>query len=120
MLETFGDEYPGDKVLILADTHTDPAVWQVLMANARQMDLEPTLTIIAPREFHHADPPAAAAAAMEASDLTLLCTTKGMVHSPFVVKEMAAGHKFVAMEEVTSRNVNQEVAARRIIPGCRN
>jgi leucyl aminopeptidase (aminopeptidase T) len=25
-----------------------------------------------------------------------------MVHSPFVVKEMAAGHKFVAMEEVTS------------------
>ena len=93
---------PGDKVLILADTNTEPAVWQVLMANACQMDLEPTLAIITPREFHHADPPSTAAAAMQKADLTLLCTSKGMIHSPVVGREMEAGRKFVAMEEITS------------------
>lgn len=47
----------GDKILIIADTSTEPAVWQVLMANAYQMGMEPTLALITPREHHQADPP---------------------------------------------------------------
>lgn len=92
----------GDKILILADTDTDPAVWRVLMANANQMDLEPTLAIITPREYEYADPPALVAAAIPKADLTLLCTTKAILHSPFCGKMMGEGHRLIAMEGVTS------------------
>jgi len=92
----------GDKILIIADTHTEPAVWQVLMANAYQMDMEPALALITPREYHQADPPPHALAAIYASDLTLLCTSTAMVHSPAASKAMKDGRRLICMEEVTS------------------
>lgn len=92
----------GDKILIIADTSTEPAVWQVLMANAFQMGMDPTLALITPREYHQADPPPIALAAIYASDLTLLCTSTAMVHSPAASKAMEDGRRLICMEEVTS------------------
>lgn len=92
----------GDKILIIADTNTEPAVWKVLMANAHEMGMEPTLALITPREYHQADPPPQVVAAIYASDLTLLCTSTAMVHSPAGSKAMEAGRRLICMEEVTS------------------
>jgi 2,5-dihydroxypyridine 5,6-dioxygenase len=88
----------GDRVLIVGDTDTPSIILEALMANAYQMDLEPVLTIISPREYHQADPPSHLLAAMYVADLTLLCTSKAMLHSPECSKAMDAGRKFIAME----------------------
>ena len=89
---------PGDKILIVADTDTPPSVLEALMTNAYQMNLDPALTIISPRDYHQADPPPHLLSAMYAADLTILCTSKAMLHSPACSKAMEEGRRFLAME----------------------
>lgn len=89
---------PGDKILIVADTETPSNILEALMTNAYQMDLDPVLSIITPRAYHQADPPSHVLSAMYVADLTLLCTSTAMLHSPECSKAMDAGHRFIAME----------------------
>lgn len=89
---------PGDKILILADTETPRCILEALMTNAYQMDLDPTLSIFAPRAYHQADPPPHVVPSMYSADLTLLCTSTAILHSPECSKAMHAGRRFIAME----------------------
>ncbi len=89
---------PGDKILIVADTATPSSILDALMTNAYQMDLDPALSIISPRAYHQADPPPHVLSAMYVADLTLLCTSTAMLHSPECSKAMEAGRRFIAME----------------------
>ncbi len=89
---------PGDKILIMADTETPNSIIEALMTNAYQMDLDPTLLVFTPRAYHQADPPPHVIPAMYSADLTFLCTTNAILHSPECSKAMQAGCKFIAME----------------------
>jgi len=89
---------PGDKILIMADTETPNSIIEALMTNAYQMDLDPTLLVFTPRAYHQADPPPHAIPSMYTADLTLLCTSTAILHSPECSKAMHSGRRFIAME----------------------
>lgn len=88
----------GDNILIIADTETPSCITDALMTNAYQMNLDPTLVVFTPRAYHQADPPPHVMPSIYAADLTLLCTTTAILHSPQCSKAMQKGCRFIAME----------------------
>jgi leucyl aminopeptidase (aminopeptidase T) len=92
---------PGDRVIIVSDTGTDPMVAQAFMAAAHILDVIPVVTIMTPRPFHHAEPDPMVVAAMSNAELLHLIPSKGLIHSPAVHKLMLAGKRVIASEEIT-------------------
>jgi 2,5-dihydroxypyridine 5,6-dioxygenase len=72
----------GETVLILADTNTEPPVWQAFASVANQMGVEPIVVIIKPRPSHYYNPPDAVMEAMKKVDIIHYTTSTGMIHSP--------------------------------------
>ena len=91
----------GDNVLIVADTDTDPLVWQALAAAAHEFGAVPTVTIMTPRPAGQYDAPLPVIRAMQESELNLLVPTKPLIHSPGAMAAQELGRKCIAMEEVT-------------------
>ena len=89
----------GEKVLILADFDTPPAVWESLAAAVYDVAAEPIVTIFPTREYPMQDPPEPVAEAMKAADLCFLTVSKGMIHSGAVHEAMKANTRFVNLEE---------------------
>lgn len=92
---------PGQSVLIVADTETDPLVWGALAAAAHSVGVEPTVTIMPPRAAHGHEPTGAVAAAMNAADATFFVTTRALAHAEVKKEAQARGKLVVLMEEVT-------------------
>jgi hypothetical protein len=89
-------------IVILADTDTDPLVWEVMFAAACQEGADPTVLYFTPREFHMADPPSTVLAAMSKADLCQLLTSKGILHSPGIHHLMTSGVPMLACEQLTA------------------
>lgn len=92
---------PGEHVLIIADTSSPPLVWQALAAAVAEVGGQPTVAIMTPRSYPMEDPTAPIAAAMLAADVNVLTVTKALIHSPAARAAMAAGKRFVNLEEAT-------------------
>jgi leucyl aminopeptidase (aminopeptidase T) len=92
---------PGDNVLIVADTDTDPLVWQALAAAAHEFGATPTITLMTPRPAGQYDPPLPVINAMKKAELNLLVPTKSLIHSPGAMEAGRVGSKCVAMEQIT-------------------
>jgi leucyl aminopeptidase (aminopeptidase T) len=91
----------GQSALIVADTETHPLVWEALAAAAQSVGIEPTVTIMPPREAHGHEPTAAVAAAMNVADATFFVTTRALAHAEVKKEAQARGKLVVLMEEVT-------------------
>jgi hypothetical protein len=89
---------PGDQVLVLSDTAHDPRVWQAVMTILADLGGEPTLALFEPRPADYFDPPAAVCKAMHGSDLNVLLTSTGLLHSPANVAAMSAGIPSICMD----------------------
>jgi len=92
---------PGDKVLVLVDTLTNPLVWQSLAAAAFQLGADPIVNIMMPRAYPHQDPPKPVVESIRSADLTILAPSKAILHCVSIHKLMKKGCKFIAMEEIT-------------------
>lgn len=92
---------PGYNVLIVADTQTEPLVYQALAAACVEVGGEPTIAIMTPREFHQAEPTAPVAEAMLKSDVNILIPSKSILHSKAGHAAMKAGHPCIASEELS-------------------
>lgn len=92
---------PGYQVLIVADTQTEPLVWQSLAAACVEVGGEPTVAVMTPREFHQAEPTPQVAAAMLQSDVNILVPSKAILHSHAGHAAMKAGHPCIASEELS-------------------
>lgn len=91
----------GQTALVVADTETDPLVWQALAAAAQSVGVEPTVTLMPPRAAHGHEPTEAVAAAMNVADATFFVTTKALAHAEVKKEAQARGKLIVLMEEVT-------------------
>jgi len=91
----------GDKVLLVADTRTEPLVWQAFAAAAKELDLIYTVAIMEPLPFHHAEPTPQIADAMMNADFVHLLTSKGFVHCSACHKAMQKRVKMLASEQIT-------------------
>ncbi len=93
---------PGHQVLIVADTRTEPVVWESLAAACVEVGAEPTVSIMPPREFHQGEPTPEVAAAMMKSDVNILVPSKAILHSHAGHEAMKTGHPCIASEELSA------------------
>jgi leucyl aminopeptidase (aminopeptidase T) len=91
----------GDRVLIVADTGTDPMVVNAFMAAAHALDIVPVAALGLPVPFHHAAPDQMQIDAMDSADLVHLVTSKGVIHADPCHKKQLEGKRFLASEEIT-------------------
>jgi 2,5-dihydroxypyridine 5,6-dioxygenase len=92
---------PGERVLIVADTGTDPLVTTAFMAGARAAGVVPVLALTMPLPYHHADLDPAVVAAMDEVDLVHVITSRAAVHSKVCYQKQLEGKRFIASEEIT-------------------
>ena len=92
---------PGDKVLIIADTRTEPLVWQAFGAAAKELGLIYTIAIMENLPYHHAEPTPQIADAMMHADVVHLVTHKGLVHCNACHEAMKNKVKIIASEQIT-------------------
>ncbi len=92
---------PGDRVVIVTDTEVADSIWQALFAAANAEGLDPTVTIMTPREDHGNDPTDAVAEAMLAADLCIMVTSTAITHSTAGAAAQRAGVKCILMDEIT-------------------
>lgn len=91
----------GDKVLLIADTRTNPLVWQAFAAAAKEFGLIYTVAIMENLPYHHAEPTPQIADAMMNANLVHLLTSKGLVHCNACHEAMKNKVKFLASEQIT-------------------
>lgn len=94
---------PNDRILIITDTRMDPTLWHAIAAAANELNMEPTIAIMPPREAHGYDPtPPIVSAAKEAkTDLVIYLTSTAMAHAPLTDELLNLGKRFLLMEELT-------------------
>jgi len=103
---------PGDNVLIVADTLTDPLIWEGLAASAFELGAEPTVTIMTPREYDHAEPPGPVTEAMNHADWIVLVPRKYWLgHSRACVEAQRTGHALICMEQTTVEMLSDHAGA---------
>ena len=93
----------GDKILIITDTAMDSILWQGLSKAAEEMDIEPVVAIMKPRETHATDPiePIRRAAMGDDLALCIYLTSTAMAHAPITEDLVRRGQRFILMEELT-------------------
>ena len=92
----------GDQVVVVADTDTEPLVWEAIAAAAFEVGGLPTVLIMLPLPFHHANPPATVVGALRNADLVVNVTSKGIAHSSVIEEIGKAGIRVISCEEVTA------------------
>jgi leucyl aminopeptidase (aminopeptidase T) len=93
---------PGQRVLIVTDTETDPLVREAFRAAAAVLELEAVVTVTDPVPHHHADLDPAVLAAIDEVDVVHLITSKGTLHGATAHAKQLAGKRFLASEELTA------------------
>jgi leucyl aminopeptidase (aminopeptidase T) len=92
---------PGNTAVILADTDTDPLIWQAFAAACRTLDIIPNVVIVPPFARDYENPPAPAQAAIRSADIVHYVTRVGQVHSPFGLSVSKLGKKKIVSEGIT-------------------
>lgn len=88
----------GQKALVLSDTAHDPRVWQTVMSILADIGVDATLMLFEPRPADYYDPPAVVQEAMLRSDVNVLLTSTGMLHSPANSAAMVSGVPCICMD----------------------
>lgn len=88
----------GDRVLVVTDTAHDPRVWQLTLGILEELGAEAAVAIFEPRPADYLDPPAHVGEAMLKSDVNVLLTSTGMLHSHANAAAMAAGVPAICMD----------------------
>jgi leucyl aminopeptidase (aminopeptidase T) len=93
---------PGESLLIVADTGTEPIVWEALAAAANAHGVETTVALMTPRPANGYEPTPAIAAAMESVDVILDVCSRGLAHSRAWDEAGRRGQRWLIMHMVTS------------------
>lgn len=97
VLETCMAVNPGEVVLIITDTATDPSIASTLYERAVELGCDPVLMTMEPREVHGQEPPKAVAEAMAAADVVLAPTNKSLTHTQAKINAKIAGVRIATM-----------------------
>jgi aminopeptidase len=101
VLETCMAVKPGEVVLIITDTATHPSIARELYKKAVELECDPILMIMEPREVHGQEPPRAVADAMSAANVVLAPTSKSLTHTQAKFKANKAGTRTANMPGIT-------------------
>jgi aminopeptidase len=92
---------PGEKVVVLTDTETDPVIWQTCAVAARAAGLEVTIAMMVPAQREYSDPPEPVQKMAEAADIVHFTTRKGLVHSQWGLHLTKLRKKRIISEGIT-------------------
>ncbi len=92
----------GEQVLIVTDTEL-VEIGRALEAAAYEMDAEPVLMIIRPRDMDGQEPPDSVAEAMKRADVVLAPVSRSITHTKAVKEATSAGARILVMTAFTER-----------------
>ena len=88
---------PGQKVCIYSDTERPQSITQILAATVQDVGAEPVIVIITPREVGGVDPPAPAAAAIQAADVIIGQASSCIIHTETIREALRRGARLCDM-----------------------
>jgi len=92
---------PGENVVVVSDTDTEPLVYESLAAAAFEVGAEVTVVVMTPRPMHGNEPPKPVAEAMRGADVLICAASRSLTHTDAVRNALKLGVKYVAMPEAT-------------------
>jgi leucyl aminopeptidase (aminopeptidase T) len=104
--------HEGDEVLVIADPHPDRRrITEALVASARRLEAEVVVVEMSERASDGAEPPAAVAAAMLASDVVIAPTTKSLSHTEARKRATSEAARIATMPMITEGTVVRAMLA---------
>jgi len=93
----------GERILIITDNKIDPRVWRGLQGAATDLEMEPIVAFITPREAHSTNPPdiICDAALDDRTDLCIYLTSTAMAHAKLTDAFIDQRKRFILMEELS-------------------
>ncbi|MCK4938185.1 MAG: aminopeptidase [Methanosarcinales archaeon] len=101
MLEMCMAVKPGEVVLIITDTATHQSIGRALYEKAVELECDPILMTMEPREIHGQEPPKAVADAMRSADVVLAPTSKSLTHTQAKLNAKQVGVRSATMPGIT-------------------
>lgn len=92
---------PGENVVVVSDTDTEPLVYESIAAAAFEIGAEVTVVVMTPRPMHGHEPPRPVAEAMKGADVLICSASRSLTHTEAVRNALKKGVKYVAMPQVT-------------------
>ena len=103
LLRTCVNARPGEQVLIVTDSATDPAVADAIMAAAARLGVEASKVTMEPRSLPGEEPPRPVVAAMFAADVIICPTSTTLYHTNARTAACRNGARFVSMACATMK-----------------
>jgi leucyl aminopeptidase (aminopeptidase T) len=97
LLRTCANAKPGEQLLIITDSATDPAVADTIMAAACAVGMEAYKMTMKPRALPGDEPPAPVIAAMLAADVIICPTSRTLYHTNARTVACRKGARFISM-----------------------
>jgi 2,5-dihydroxypyridine 5,6-dioxygenase len=91
---------PGEKAVIIADTTTDPVIWETFAMAAQAVGVQPIVALMIPTKRDYENPPEPVQKMAEAADIVHFTTRQGLIHSSFGRELSRSGKKRIISEGV--------------------
>ena len=101
LLRTCANAKPGEQVLIVTDSATDPAIATTITAAASQLGIETIKITMKPRPLPGDEPPVAVVAAMLSADVIICPTSTTLFHTNARTAACRKGARFISMAGAT-------------------
>ena len=101
LLRTCANAKPGEQVLIVTDSATDPGIASAIMAAASQLRIEANVVTMKPRALPGDEPPPAIVAAMGCADVIICPTSRTLYHTNARTDACKRGARFISMAGAT-------------------
>jgi leucyl aminopeptidase (aminopeptidase T) len=92
---------PGETVVIITDTDTEPVIWESCAAAARAVGLDVSIAMMVPTQREYSDPPLPVQKMAEEADIVHFTTRKGLVHSQWGLHLTKLRKKRIISEGIT-------------------
>jgi len=97
LLQTCARARREDRILVVTDSETDPAIAETIMAAADSLDIESITIFMKARDLPGEEPPEPVRAAMLVSDVVICPTSRTMYHTDARTAACRNGAKFISM-----------------------
>ena len=101
LLRTCANAKLGERVLIVTDVSTDPAIASIIMAAASHLGIEANAVTMETRALPGDEPPAPVLAAMLSSDIIICPTRRTLYHTNARTAACEKGARFISMAGAT-------------------
>jgi len=103
LFRTCANAKPGEQVLVVTDSATDPAVANTIMAAASRLGVEASKVTMKPRSLPGDEPPPPIIAAMLAADVIICPTSTTLFHTNARTAACRNGARFISMAGASIR-----------------